>query len=377
MRSIRDVTRGHSSDDEMYEAITGLAREVRQIQPRRFCAPDAAAAWAYLLGLDLVGTTANDPRARPRPVYRGQRKTFWGLSASLNRLHGNVRSLAIQQSNHFAQIVSKEFHKLSTMDSLVDWPPVHSESGRATAQHFRMETTLLDWSSNYSVALDFATRRADGQTAAIWWFNVSDDLMPDLRIILPPPFVHRLYLQRGVFVDVPDEDAESNIERISCKIEFPATHHEPAGVFADGAWHILPTLEPPNRWFETLRSYCRSETGRAARARSISAINRYLAFESYKRHLQSPPLSPTEYIVCDSWGLSTSLGQDGLLEYIATHILSLAGRMDVNGDVWLDGQLMKLLERENKELVDWASPWFDHLIRRNQSLWPTMRQALD
>ena len=366
-RTIREVVEGSGSLDEAAEKIKSLAKSVERTEERTFRAISPAAAWAFLVFVDFRGAIIGS-QARSRAIYRGQSKACWDLSPRLGRLDGPERDLAEEQATHFADICNIEFNKLLQMDSLVDWPPVHKESGRAAAQHFHMDTALLDWSAFYSVALDFATKEANGEMAAVWWLRLSDQVMSDLRIILPPPFVNRLYLQRGVFVDVPNDKTKSRIENTAYKVEFPALYHEKVKFFVDKSVHELCTLEPPSPWFEELHDYCRSKDGANARANILDTIIQYVAFQCHASQQSTPPLSPTDYIAQDYGGLSTSLGEDDLQEQIAEHILSLASRSDQEGNIGLDEQVMKILRCENAGLVDWAVPLFEPLARKKRRL---------
>ena len=307
-KTIRSVLNKPLRSEEFLASLVKLSESVEQKNGRTFEASSPAEAWAFLMRyVDLPGSITKDPWERPRAIYRGQSDASWGLSPGLLRLDKTEQQTARAATKHFADISQVEFTELWMADLMAPWPPLHTRSGEAAAQHFGMKTTLLDWSSLYSVAIDVATENADGKLAAVWWLYLSDAELVNLRLILPPPYVHRLYLQRGLFTDVVSDEIASVLEKHAYKVVFPATHHERTRVVADGKIGEIPTLLPLSPWFEALRDYCNSDKGRAAYAEATSDGERLARFDAYRTRLKNPPRKPWDYVIEDL-GVSTWLG---------------------------------------------------------------------
>ena len=341
---------------------------------RVFRAPGPEAAWAWLMTMiDAPGATVDHPMARSRAVYRGQADSSWGLAPTLLRVRDCDRQRARCAAQHFAAITQFEFQNLWNHDSLVSWPPLNPRSGEAAAQHFGMLTPLLDWSSSYSVALDFASRNADGRTAAVWWFYLSDADELNLKLLLPPPYVHRLYLQRGLFVEVEDEEMAQRIEAKAYKIEFPATHHEQVKYIENGCTRNLTTLEPPEPWFEELRTYVNSPDGMAVDESGEVAM-RALLF-----HTRLTLLKDSGRAICLPWqgviddlGLATWLGEDGFLRQIPEYILALAQRTTPEGVLVLDSTVIGRIEKDNPELMSWAMDYVRAIVEERRRTSPSV-----
>lgn len=96
-----------------------------------------------------------------------------------------------------------------------------SESVKAAAQHYGIRTNLLDVTGDPAVAVYFANcsqSRKCGDTAAVFVYNLEFSLNY-VKFVFPPPVVDRLYLQRGVFFEVPEEDY--HIQKNCFKVLFP------------------------------------------------------------------------------------------------------------------------------------------------------------
>ena len=354
MTTIRSVIENHREVSDFGNAVIKLSEKVIQKDPNTFEAPGPAEAWAWLMTfVDTPGAVMDDPRSRSRAIYRGQSNANWDLKPELLRLNNDERSDAIKMAKHFSSIVQIEFETLWKADTIVNWPPLHERSGEAAARHFGMKTSLLDWSSYYSIALDFATRKADGQLAAIWWIYLSDADKTNLRLVLPPPYIHRLYLQKGLFTEIEDPKSLNELNKYTKKIIFPALHHESVKVLNYGKMEELSSLETPVPWFDALYKYCNSENGKMAYKQSGNDIESALRFESFLQKQEEYPEKPWNYVIQDL-GVSTWFGEDGMLREIPAFILSLAQRNGKFGQVGLDGDVLRILKRDDPDMLDWV-----------------------
>lgn len=88
-------------------------------------------------------------------LFRGQRRSDWGLTPSLARLSENEtidRDLANRQINQFKYSVRGRVKSISTIEELDVW---------AIGQHFGLMTPLLDWSRSPYVSMFFAVEMRD------------------------------------------------------------------------------------------------------------------------------------------------------------------------------------------------------------------------
>ena len=362
MTTLDSVLNKYWKSEEFNAALTKHITRVDRKSERTFEAPDPVAAWAFLKGcVDTLGTLTGVPYTTARAIYRGQSNASWGLLPTLLRLNKSKQRAEKEAAKHFADIVQVEFNVLWSADIVASLPPLHPRSGEASAQHNGMQTSLLDWTSSYSVGIDFATKKADGNLAAVWWLYLSDVERCNLRLILAPPYVQRLYLQRGLFTDIESEKVASTIENIAYKIVFPATHHEKTRKVVNREIQQINSLLPVDQWFDTLRDYCNSTTGRKRYLIGQSAVAHSLQFSGYLNTLENPPKMPWQYVGNDL-GISMWLGEDGVLRQIPEYILALGKRVTINGTVSLDETVRKLLDREDPEFFKWSWPLIETLI---------------
>jgi len=184
-------------------------------------------------------------RSRGFWSFRGQRKQEWDLGlhdpAVRNRLDANLEQFKKR---------CMEFRYLDFLKTEDTWAWLFY------AQHHRLRTRLLDWTSNPLVALYYAvenilSRGTDSEHfGAVWAIKVNPKdflsydelkLSPLHKIdrwimVNPPPVTHRLARQSGKFSYHPDCDAEPlnkhsrrNDEEL-VKIEVGKNNHNnPAG----------------------------------------------------------------------------------------------------------------------------------------------------
>lgn len=152
--------------------------------------------------------------------FRGQRKKEWNLG--LHDLPTDSSKLEISMMQFKKRCM--EFPKQDYIEEYDEWRWLFF------AQHYRLKTRLLDWTSNPLVALYFAVEnifsKADDENdyGAVWavtvpekFFKSPDQIgkvsnVKEWIIVNPPPVTNRLARQSGKFSYHPPEEKEHNLE---------------------------------------------------------------------------------------------------------------------------------------------------------------------
>jgi hypothetical protein len=94
----------------------------------------------------------------------------------------------------------------------------------ACAQHYGLQTELLDFTTDPDVAVAFGAggvrRRAD-QVASVTMLLTNDAAERGMEVVLPPPFAKRLHLQKGLFVRVKSRRRSTALARTCMELRFP------------------------------------------------------------------------------------------------------------------------------------------------------------
>ena len=183
-----------------------LVASIQQRNERTYFAPSAWHAAAWLLNIaELAGQLVNQDSATGMcapydtrfgaPVFRGQRDPSKKLVPTLFRPDRTiVDSVAL---NLLVELLQGLFdYEENRMNSRF----VHV----AALQHYGMPTPLLDFTADPRVAVFFACNKADATvTPEVVVYGFALGLLSGLggAVILPPPWVRRLYAQRGLFLD--------------------------------------------------------------------------------------------------------------------------------------------------------------------------------
>ncbi len=140
-----------------------------------------------------------------RFLFRGQRNCSWPLVSSLARDHTQI------DRESFRALIFQRLLARMSFNTMVSFHP-HSETNLylrmgehsyvAAAQHYGIKTFLLDFTTDADVAVKFATdgESKDGEMGSVYLVPIELLEQEGLEIILPPPFINRLYIQRGLFV---------------------------------------------------------------------------------------------------------------------------------------------------------------------------------
>lgn len=211
LRLTRDSSRLHLIQDWdwVFEGVTFEDFENKKIPI--FASPWHACVFLYKqMALWANDDLSSEPRAStalelgldPLPpivlLFRGQRNPGpdWKIESSLNRKEGATRGEAVSASLRFTALLQKTLEECG-------FPFVDPLALLAAAQHYGIPTDLLDFTPDPAVAVYFANERQEdpdvGVVFGISWSKAWNRF--GFQIVLPPPLIERLYLQRGVFLE--------------------------------------------------------------------------------------------------------------------------------------------------------------------------------
>jgi hypothetical protein len=127
-------------------------------------------------------------------LFRGQADANWQLESSFERLKKQDRKTERATLGIFSRLIKK-----CASSGGIPLPGIAVE---ALAQHYGIRTRLLDFTTDPATALWFATDRpGQASTGAVYALNVPQAVKRGGKLVFPPPFVERLYVQHGTFID--------------------------------------------------------------------------------------------------------------------------------------------------------------------------------
>jgi FRG domain len=89
------------------------------------------------------------------------------------------------------------------------------------AQHYLGNTPLMDWTTDPCVAVGFgADYDPKDKLSVVYALPTFRAVQHNATFYLPPPFVERLYLQRGFFIETPDSKADAALQDACISIRF-------------------------------------------------------------------------------------------------------------------------------------------------------------
>lgn len=193
-----------------------------------------------------------------RLLFRGHRNSSWKLTPSILR-----EGVDVDREIRRADILSRLLAEIS-FNTMVSFHPysrtniycrIGPSSYIAAAQHYGIKTHLLDFTTDPDVAVKFATAGGDSddETASVIAVPIETAEANGLSIILPPPFIERLYIQRGVFVESHETLEKQRISAIEIRFPFKPSQKEiklpDFEVLRDGSKPV--DLTPPHTGLNT------------------------------------------------------------------------------------------------------------------------------
>jgi hypothetical protein len=236
---------------EIVKLAPRLIASIEQRNEQTYFAPSAWHAAAWLLDIaalagQLATSDADTGMRTPydtkygAPVFRGQRDPAKSLVPSLFR-----PSASIADGTSLYLLITLLQELFNYDENRANNPLVHM----AALQHYGMPTPLLDFTCDPRVAVYFACGRStDSAAPEAVVYGTPLGLLSGLggAVVLPPPWVKRLYAQRGLFLDCSEMQPNMNVEQICFRVLFPPDpefwkSHE---ILREG------TLLPPEPWYE-------------------------------------------------------------------------------------------------------------------------------
>lgn len=185
-----------SPDDDAAKAeaerIEPLLDEVFQDESGIVYAPSP---WHAAFYLECV----EDPNERAKPrIYRGQGDCSWEMIPSLKRPNVDLArtQIARRAFRTLAQALSENVGSMEVPLDVAD---------EATAQHYNIPTTLLDFSVDPHVAIYFACQTqitSEKQFAAAYAYEFDRAATLGAKAFFPHPLADRIYRQYGLFIDM-------------------------------------------------------------------------------------------------------------------------------------------------------------------------------
>jgi hypothetical protein len=89
------------------------------------------------------------------------------------------------------------------------------------AQHYAGNTHLMDWTTDPCIAVGFAADYAPKDPfSVVYALPTFRAVQHNAKFYLPPPFVERLYLQRGLFIETPEREDDHALQESCISIRF-------------------------------------------------------------------------------------------------------------------------------------------------------------
>jgi len=251
---------GSSEPAELQELGRRVAAAVQRLDSHTYRAPSPWHAAAYLLDVCFLigcGVSAEMTRglqapyegSQGTPVFRGQATAAWEVRAGIYRepldpddwIALNIYTDAV--ASLFRDDESRMLGRYAHL---------------AEAQHYGLRTHLLDFTADPRVAVYFACRDReipDGVEAAVYFAPMN--LLAGIggAVVLPPPWVRRLYAQRGLFVDAAKLPNERNLGQGCLRMLFPRSAEFAETEFGEAS----KILEPPDPWYESAIAWARAK----------------------------------------------------------------------------------------------------------------------
>ena len=231
MVSMQDLGPGYRippTANKVIETLTpALAKVIAQAEQTAANVWEVPSPWHAALYLGSL--QHHLAQADRRVLFRGQRNSDWMIRPSIARAANRHKEQS--RGRLFCEILSSlSFNNLQILHPVTKSNldlRISAESYWAAAQHYGISTNLIDFTTDAAVGVFFACQKSEDtesedQTASVHVLLLDIALENGCEVILPPPFVRRLYTQRGVFVRSDDtlDSARLNI----MEVRFPVNH---------------------------------------------------------------------------------------------------------------------------------------------------------
>ncbi len=197
-------------------------------------------------------------------IYRGQASTRWQIIPSLHRPgvqfeeeRDAIYSFVNLVERFYRRQMFTNFASTPSLSYLSDDKLVPKVLHVATGQHYGLRTPLLDFTTDPAVAVWFACQpnnQASAQEAAV--FAIPSEIAAGVgaAILVPHPYVRRLYRQRGIFVQPPGGD-QDYLKPLCVEVRFPtdSSFKVMRGDRAVDLLHTEESTEGDTWWMEQVR----------------------------------------------------------------------------------------------------------------------------
>ena len=192
-------------------------------------------------------------------IFRGQKNAVWQISSTISRSDNKEKDQLATKL--FAGLCTLYINSVLKSDILRMGPAFNEGFGICAAQHYQLKTNLIDWTVQPEIAVSFANDiSGENEKGKIFMIETGKCIDLGLKVIIPPPIIKRLYLQRGLFIEhVPETLEELNKHIIT--IEFPHREYEIKNTLDYIAGDI--ELQPEDEWFNELREHCHNRVSEA------------------------------------------------------------------------------------------------------------------
>lgn len=190
---------------------------------------------------------------KKRAIFRGQSDCTWEVCPSIHR-KGIDKELESFKARLFCDILSAmSFNTLTTLsaNSTQMNLKIPSSSYLAAAQHYGIKTNLIDYTPDPAVAVYFASTASstrENKKASVFAIHLDQAFENGCEIIIPPPFIERLHVQRGFFIKQPNPDEIFDKKKYALfEIQFPCDYDfQPFDVIRRGVGRVDILPENPS-----------------------------------------------------------------------------------------------------------------------------------
>ncbi|MBK8223638.1 MAG: FRG domain-containing protein [Candidatus Obscuribacter sp.] len=153
-------------------------------------------------------------------AFRGEGNCSYSLCPSIYRKHNDGRRPELGRAmNNFAAMLKNASDYCFANDSGRQNLAIELFVG--AAQHYRLSTPMMDWTTDPCVAVAFAADYDPKEhLSVVYALPMFRAVQHNATFYLPPPFVERLYLQRGFFIETKEKKDDEALQESCIRILF-------------------------------------------------------------------------------------------------------------------------------------------------------------